>query len=161
MGLQQTITMSFLLVGHTKFAPDWCFGLLMQRYRLTFVSSLQDIVDVIEASSHVNTAQLVGTENGTVIVPTYNWVKFLCTHFKRIPHLKSYHHFSFSASHPGLVSMKKFSDSEGSPFQMLHDREWEPQAHFLPPYRIPPELSNSRKLYLYQQIRSQFLPPGH
>ena len=24
-GLHQSVTMSFMLVGHTKFAPDWCF----------------------------------------------------------------------------------------------------------------------------------------
>ena len=29
-GLHKEITLSFLLVGHTKFAPDWCFGLLKQ-----------------------------------------------------------------------------------------------------------------------------------
>ena len=25
-GLHKNITLSFLVVGHTKFAPDWCFG---------------------------------------------------------------------------------------------------------------------------------------
>ena len=28
-------TLSFLPVGHTKFAPDWCFGLLKRAYRRT------------------------------------------------------------------------------------------------------------------------------
>ena len=32
-GLNESIEISFLLVGHTKFAPDWCFGLLKQRLR--------------------------------------------------------------------------------------------------------------------------------
>ena len=27
-GLHKEIKLSFLLVGHTKFAPDWCFGFL-------------------------------------------------------------------------------------------------------------------------------------
>ena len=27
-GLHKEIMLSFLLFGHTKFAPDWCFGLL-------------------------------------------------------------------------------------------------------------------------------------
>ena len=27
-GLHKSITISFLIVGHTKFAPDWAFGLL-------------------------------------------------------------------------------------------------------------------------------------
>ena len=50
-------------------------------------------------------------------------------HIKKNPHLKSYHYLSFSASHPGLVLMKKCCDLESSPFRMLDDREWEPQVH--------------------------------
>ena len=58
-GLHRTVRMSFMLVGHTKFAPDWCFGLFKQRYRRTFVSSLDDVVDVVNTSADVNVAQLV------------------------------------------------------------------------------------------------------
>ena len=63
-GLHQSVTMSFMLVGPTKFAPDWCFGLLKQRFRRTFVSSLQDLVDVVNTSANVNVSQLVGTREG-------------------------------------------------------------------------------------------------
>jgi hypothetical protein len=31
-GLHRTVTMSFMVVGHTKFAPDWFFGLFNQKY---------------------------------------------------------------------------------------------------------------------------------
>ena len=75
VGLHQSVTMSFL-VGHTKFAPDWCFGLFKQWFRRTFISSLQEIADVVESSAHVNTAQLVGTQNGEVVVPVYDWSQF-------------------------------------------------------------------------------------
>ncbi len=40
------ITLSFLVVGHTKFSPDWCFGLLKRLYRRTVVGSLMDIAEV-------------------------------------------------------------------------------------------------------------------
>ena len=30
-GLHNTITLSFMISGHTKFSPDWCFGLLKKR----------------------------------------------------------------------------------------------------------------------------------
>lgn len=66
------ISLSFMVVGHTKFAPDWCFRLLKQQYRCTRVSCLDDIVKVVESSAHVNMAQLVGTQEGENIVPTYN-----------------------------------------------------------------------------------------
>ena len=71
VGLHNSITMSFMLVGHTKFSPDWCFGLLKQKYRKSYVSCLQDIVDVVNQSADVNTAQLVGSQDGEVLVPMY------------------------------------------------------------------------------------------
>ena len=111
VGLHQSISMSLLLVGHTTFSPDWCFGLIKQRYQCTCINSLQDIADIIETSSDVNFAQLVGTQNGDVIVPMYHWDTFLSSYFRKVPHLKSYHNFTFATSYPGLVTLKEFSDS--------------------------------------------------
>ena len=31
VGLHENITLSFMIAGHTKFSPDWCFGLLKKR----------------------------------------------------------------------------------------------------------------------------------
>ena len=36
-GLHTMVTLPFLVVGHTKFAPDWCFGLVKRLYRRTKV----------------------------------------------------------------------------------------------------------------------------
>ena len=80
-GLHKNITLSFLVVGHTKFAPDWCFGLLKQRYRKTKVGSLADIAQVVNESAKVNIPQLCGTEDGSIIVPTYDWKGWLATKF--------------------------------------------------------------------------------
>ena len=77
VGLHRSITISFMLVGHTKFSPDWCFGLLKQRYRSPFVSCLRDIIHIVNTSSDINIAQLVGTQKGEVIVPVYDWMQFL------------------------------------------------------------------------------------
>ena len=30
-GVHQNITLSFMITGHTKFSPDWCFGLMRKR----------------------------------------------------------------------------------------------------------------------------------
>ena len=89
-----------MLVGHTKFAPDWCFGLFKQRYRRTFVSCLEDVAEVVNSSADVNLAQLVGSQAGEPVVPTYDWASFLRGHFWSVPQLKSYHHFIFSAAQP-------------------------------------------------------------
>lgn len=69
-GLHKSITLSFLLVGHTKFSPDRCFGLLKRQYHHTDISSLDDIAMTIKSSSAVNAVQLVGTQDDTVIVPS-------------------------------------------------------------------------------------------
>jgi len=82
-------TISFLLVGHTKFAPDWCFGLFKQRCRRTFVSSSQEIAEFVETSADVNVAQLVGTQDGRMVVPVYDWSQFLGEHFRKVPKRKA------------------------------------------------------------------------
>ncbi|ELU14415.1 hypothetical protein CAPTEDRAFT_217555 [Capitella teleta] len=40
-GLHKSITLNFLVAGHTKFAPDLCIGLLKQEFRRHAVSSLE------------------------------------------------------------------------------------------------------------------------
>ena len=64
-GLHDSIKLSFMLVGHTKFSPDACFRLLKRRFRRTKVDCLDDIVAVVRSSADVNEAQLVGTQGGT------------------------------------------------------------------------------------------------
>jgi hypothetical protein len=59
VGLNETITLSFLIVGHTKFSPNWCFGLFKQVYRRTKIGCLEDIVKVVESVAVINHAQLV------------------------------------------------------------------------------------------------------
>ena len=70
-GLNKSITLSFLIVGHTKFSPDWCFGLFKLAYWRTKIGCLDDIVRVVEKSAEANHAQFVGTQDGRVLVPTY------------------------------------------------------------------------------------------
>ena len=64
------IVISFLVVGHTKFAPDWCFGLLKRLYRRTKLGSMKGIAEVVENSADCNYSQLVSSEDGSTIVPT-------------------------------------------------------------------------------------------
>ena len=92
--LHQQIQLYFLVAGHTKFSPDWCFGLLKQRYRRSHVSSLSDLEKVCRTSTTtgVNIPQLVGSEDGDVYVPTYNWHEFLDDYFRPLPGIKFLHH---------------------------------------------------------------------
>jgi hypothetical protein len=56
-GSNEKTTLNFLPVGHTKFTPDACFGLIKQKYRRTRVDCLKDILDVVEGSSRVQTGR--------------------------------------------------------------------------------------------------------
>ena len=136
IGLHQTIDLSFMLVGHTKFSPDWCFGLLKQRYKRTDISSLQDIVNVVNASANVNVAQLVGTQKGKEVVTTYDWAAFLGEHLRKVPRMKVYHHFTFLSTMPGAVVLKESTDSSPTTFQRAVDG-WSPSASELPSQIVP------------------------
>ncbi len=147
-----------MIVGHTKFAPDWCFGLLKQRYRKTKIGCLNDLAKVVNTSSTVNEAQLVGTQDGSVVVPTRDWATFLGSHFKKLAGIRKYQHFCFSANHPGYVFIKQYSDSPEVSVQLNRESSWRPSADDLPPTITPAGLSHERQEYLFQKIR-EFCPP--
>ena len=73
-GLHEEIKISFLPVRHTKFVPDWCFGLFKCQYRLCTIGCPDDIVQAVNQSTLPNVTQLlVGTHEGTTVVPMYEW----------------------------------------------------------------------------------------
>ena len=80
-GLHQQIMLSFMLSGHTKFSPDWSFGLLKQWFRREMVSCLEDLAATVDASAQHNIVELAGQEDGTVFVNMYDWTAYLRIHF--------------------------------------------------------------------------------
>ena len=61
---------------------------------------LDDIIKAVNESSSSNVTQLVGTQNGDVIVPTFNCINRM-------------HHFHFTSLAPGKVFVKdKIDDTE-------------------------------------------------
>ncbi len=98
-GLNKKIEISFMMVGHTKFAPDWAFGLLKQkkRFRKSVVGCLDDMVRVVNESASVNVAQLVGSESGNTFVHQYNWSDYFHRFYKHqaFDGIKSFHHLTF------------------------------------------------------------------
>ena len=82
-----------------KINKIWSFVLLKRCFRLTDdVSCLEDTKKVVAEST-----QLVGTEDGTVLVPTYNWQEFVNPAYRQLLGIKPMGHFGFSADHPGMV----------------------------------------------------------
>ncbi len=51
-GRNKSITLNFLLTGHTKFSLDRSFGLIKLKYARSYVDCFQDFVDVVQRSSH-------------------------------------------------------------------------------------------------------------
>ena len=163
-GLNRNIEISFLLVGHTKFAPDWCFGLLKQKFRKTLVGCLDDLARVVDQSAHTNHAQLVGLEDGTVLVEQYNWAGYFDTFFRRAAFdgIKSWHHLVFSSETPGKAVIREQCNSEEKTLSLLRKdhQGWKPCPTQLPDVIPPPGLSQERREYLYERIR-EFVPDAH
>ena len=109
-----------VLEGHTKFSPDWCFGLVKRLYRRSQVNCLDDIVKVVESSAHCNVAQLIGNQEGDVIVP----FTFFNPDFRCFKDIKKYHHFHVTQERPGIVFAKEYEDSKPK-VDILRDN-WQP-----------------------------------
>lgn len=159
VGLHKEIILSFLLVGHTKFSPDWCFGLFKQLYRKTKVGSIHDIVEVVKRSATVNHPQLVGEYDGTTHVKIYDWGTFFDSHTisTSLKGISKMHHFRFTADHPGCVFVRNSSDDTERKIKLVKDLSWKPSKNCLPEQVIPSGLSLERQWYLYQKIR-EFCP---
>eukprot|EP00063_Salmo_salar_P005549 XP_013980384.1 PREDICTED: uncharacterized protein LOC106561205 [Salmo salar] len=88
--LHHSLDLHFLITGHTKGAPDVCFGLIKQRFRKTRVNTLSEIAGVVNGSTvtGLNIPQLVGLEDGTVLVESYGWQQHLTPYFRPLPQNK-------------------------------------------------------------------------
>ena len=151
-GLHHNITISFMVVRPTKFAPDGCFGMLKRTFHKPEVSSLANIEQVVQSSSVVNECQLVGSQTGEVIVPVRDWAEFLSPRFRRLVGIKQYHHFHFSTTYPGVVEVQQHSGATEKQQHLLKDPSWKPDATNLPPIIQLTGLSLERRQYLFKKI---------
>lgn len=154
-GLHKEVMISFLPVGHTKFAPDWCFGLAKQSFRRTKVDTLDDIANSVSRSSFVNVPQLVGTLDGTCLVKMFNWSDFFEQHMVKtaLTGIKQMHHFRFEAKSPGMVFVKNSSTDSEKKIKLVKHTSWSPSSSDLPEKIVPPGLPLERQWYLYEKIR--------
>ena len=152
-GRHTSVTLNFMPPGHTKFAPDWCFGLLKRKFRRSEVHCLKDLEEVVKKSTPVkgiNIPQVVASESGDIKVKCYDWQNFFSPDFKVLSGIKKVGHFRFTADMPGTVFYREMLADEEKNFsfvssdQVLDDmpREVHPQG-----------LSVSRQEYLFRHIR--------
>ena len=123
-GRHKKITLSFLLAGHTKFAPDWGFGLVKRQYRKTVINCLEDISDAVKKSAPaVSLSQLCASQEGEIIVPVYDWTSYLASFFKKLPGLLKFHNFNFKfKSGSSVVAAQEFSESPSVEFDVSQPR---------------------------------------
>lgn len=150
MGLNTSCSVSFMIPGHTKFGPDWFFGLMKRKYRKTRVSSMDQIARVVQDSTvdDQNKSFVVGKDKPDLNI--YDWTEHFSKHFSAIPNITSYHHFFFSSDRPGEVILKKCCDGSPLTFKFMKAR---PDIQTLPRILQPEGLSDTRQRYLYDEIR--------
>ena len=148
-----------MIVGHTKFSPDSCFGLLKQQFRRAAVNTLQDIADFVTQSAVCNEVEVVGWEDGVPLIPTYDWSSYFTVNMNKIIGIKKYKHFTFDSTVKGKVLCRQKCDSNSDATQLLQDPSWTPSASLLPDVVEPKDLDAKRQWYLYEKIR-QFCHEG-
>lgn len=159
-GLHDSIELSFMVVGHTKFAPDGYFGLIRRRYRRSNIYTYDDLVQTVLNSSERghNTCQASrnhGAPANSQELIYRDWSSWLLKFFKKLPNITSYRHFKIIKNKPGILYLKKVIDGDETEIQLL--KRGVPfgknKSFRLPAKTVPKGLTLERQWYLYEQIR--------
>ena len=157
-GLHDNIELSFMIVGHTKFAPDGYFGLIRKYYRHSNIYTFEDLVETIVSSSENghNTCQFSENLDTTKQLVYRDWSPWLLKFFDKLPDITSYRHFKIVKNKPGTVCLKTAIDGDETEIKLLkRDVPFGKNRNFrLPPKIYPKGLSLERQWYLYEQIRA-------
>ena len=151
IGKNELVQISFMIVGHTKFAPDRFFGLI-KKYRYTFVSTLGEMQDVVRKSMICgqNIPQVTKDVDGRKLVSWYDWKSYLSTLYKTIPSITTYHHFRFDKKFPGIAFVRTLANSPELVVTISSENAID--IHKLPHEVIPMGLDLKRQWYLYEEI---------
>lgn len=152
----KTIQISFMIPGHTKFAPDRFFGLFKKKFRMSNVDTMQDMARTVQSSTDkaINLPQpIVDPVSKQQLVHVYKWSAFLEQFFKPIPHILSYQVFHTSSLNPGTFLLQKHSSSPKEEVSILRDVDEAIPVGHLPEEISLKGLTLERQWYLYEQIR--------
>ena len=153
LGLHESISINTMLVGHTKFAPDWHFGVWKVKWRASDAETMQDIATTVRASSRSghNIPHLVSDTESPV--KFFDWRSHLEASFRNIKNITKYHHFFVSKDEPGVLHCKKYADSTEECFDLL---KCAINKNAMPPLKTIPVLPLARQWYLYDHISKFF-----
>jgi len=134
---------------HTRFGPDWCFGLI----KLTNFISFRISACCQYFHTKRNQSQLiVDPVSKQTLVQVYYWKSYFEIYFRKVPNIISYHHLRFDATKPGLVFIKEFPSTAEKTIKIIKSQC---TLHFegTPLVLNPKCLAAERAWYLYKHIR--------
>jgi hypothetical protein len=162
-GLHKKITLSFMLPGHTKFAPDRYFGIFKIKYRRSTIDCLADVVECVENSTRnkILVAQPYGEHLGLLSrnIVYRDWLNYLKKHFNTIDDILSYNYFEFDNKMKGYVKIRRKPEDEPKKMYLLKKSHKMFKEESCPKELFPEGLSNDRQIYLYKEIRGFIRDP--
>lgn len=162
-GLHKRISLSFMIPGHTKFAPDRYFGLFKIRFRRSTIDTLQDVVKCVGDCTIGGkaVAQVYGHYLGQSSQNFIHrrWDTYLAKYFNPIDSLLSYSYFQFDATKPGCVEVRSHPDEKPTSLNLLKEKHMRFSEREYPEEIIPEGLSLERQNYLYKEIRGFIRDP--
>ena len=133
-GYEESIELSFMLVGHTKFSS----------------AEISAVAERATISGQI-IPQLIRDSSGQKLVTFYQWTAYLSQFFHTIPNITSYHNFKVSPD--GAVTVKKYSDSDKITIKFLKPSVPISNLNGLPEETNILGLDLTRQWYLYDNIR--------
>ena len=149
VGLNVTIQLDFMRVGHTRCFVDAGFGLLKQKYRKADVDTVDQLCKVIDESASINHSEKYCWE-------WRQWDQFLAKSFRPLKNVTAYQRFFFSSESPGYVQISlsnRFPDKSVKILSSAANVAASLNSASLPPVLPPAGISFARQEYLFQQIR--------
>ena len=117
------MSLSFMIVGHTRCLVDGHFGLLKRRYRQHDIYTLPQLVTVAEDSAKTNFAHLVDGDG-----MWREWDVFLQQLFRPVKGVRSFQHFLFNSETPGVVLVKATRDGKEKQLSLQRETAISTQA---------------------------------
>ncbi|XP_070191657.1 uncharacterized protein [Littorina saxatilis] len=153
-GRHETFSYNCTIVGHTKFDPDWHFGLWKVKWRRSTSECMNDVVESVRRStrqSH-NLPQVCKDPHHPVVF--FNWKEYLGKLFRPLLGISKFHHFRTTSAEPGVVYYRDLWDSPELKVNLLKKNVILPGPAEMPEALPTPGMSAEREWYLYQEIRT-------
>lgn len=151
-GFHKEIKMSFSPVGHTKFAPDWCFGLFKRHCPCSKIGCLFRLSTCL---AHQMSHNLSGPTIASLLYPCMSGVYILIVTPSNST--EGDHEDAPFLIFKHKVFVKNTSSDDNEQCINLLQQPWSPTRREMPSIIIPKGLSLERRVYLHDKIR-EFCP---